>query len=123
MARVLLDPAPAHGDQDQERAEEPGSEGAGEEGERRLGAGEQVGEADPRQGRVRQGVAEQALAAQQREAAEHAAEGAEQSGADQHVAGGEGQLHGRSSPAAGRSRERFWSRASVAWVSTVRRPP
>ena len=68
---------------------------------------------------MRQGVAQQALAAQQGEAAEHAAEGSEHGGPDQDVAGREAQVHGPSSPGSPRSASwsaRFWSSASVAWV-------
>ncbi len=121
--RVLLDPAPAHHGEDEERAEEAGGEGAEEERQGRLGAGEQEGEADARQGGMGQGVAQQALAAQQGEAAEHAPEGAQHRGADEDVAGGEAQLHSSSSASVRPGSARFWSSASVAWVSTVSRPP
>ncbi len=58
-----------------------------------LRAGQQVAEADPRQGGVRQGVAQQALAAQQGEAAEHPSEGAEHRRPEEDVPGREAQLH------------------------------
>ncbi len=121
--RVLLDPAPAdHGD-DEEGPQEAGGEGAQEERQGGLAAREQIAEADPWQGGVGQGVAQEALAPQQREAAEHPPEGTQHRGPDQDVAGREAQLHSSSSASVRPGSARCWSRASVAWVSTVSRPP